>query len=237
MEETISVLKYLVSAGYGSRRTCASIIMKGSVKSNGHFVTSLKHLISPTDEVEVNGSSVQKAQSKKVYLLLHKPKGYLSSVSDDRSRPTVLDLIPKNYKAPGLVPAGRLDYLSSGLMIITNDGDLVYKITHPKFKIEKEYSVVLDKPLQESDIQKLKRGYKIESGFARALDVKLINRAKNHYSVVLTEGKKREIRLLIKELGTTVKELQRIRIGGIRLGKLPPMALVPMSQSQINSLR
>ena len=128
----------MVSAGYGSRRTCASIIMKGSVKSNGHFVTSLKHLISPTDEIEVNGSSVQKAQSKKVYLLLHKPKGYLSSVSDDRSRPTVLDLIPKNYKTPGLVPAGRLDYLSSGLMIITNDGDLVYKITHPKFKIEKE---------------------------------------------------------------------------------------------------
>ena len=137
----------------------------------------------------------------------------------------------------GLVRAGRLDYLSSGLMILTNDGVLVYRITHPKFKIEKEYLVFLDKPLLESDIQKLTRGYKIESGFARVLAVKTINRSNNQYSIVLNEGKKREIRLLIKGLGIHVKDLQRVRIGQIRLGRLASMGIAPMTKLQIESLR
>ena len=162
--------------------------MKGEVKANGQLITSLKHLISNHDLLEVNGQQISIEQTKKVHLILNKPKGYLSSVSDDRNRPTVLDLVPEKYKVPGLVPAGRLDYLSSGLMILTNDGDLVYRITHPKFKIEKEYLVFLDKPLLESDIQKLTKGYKIEPGFARVLAVKTINRSNNQYSIVLNEG-------------------------------------------------
>ncbi|MBJ28340.1 MAG: pseudouridine synthase [Chloroflexi bacterium] len=237
MEQEISVLKYLVSSGIGSRRVCASLIMKGEVKANGQLITSLKHLISNHDLLEVSGQQISIGQTKKVHLILNKPKGYLSSVSDDRNRPTVLDLVPEKYKVPGLVPAGRLDYLSSGLMILTNDGDLVYRITHPKFKIEKEYLVFLDKPLLESDIQKLTRGYKIESGFARVLAVKTINRSNNQYSIVLNEGKKREIRLLIKGLGIHVKDLQRVRIGQIRLGRLASMDIAPMTKLQIESLR
>ena len=164
----LPLVKYLVSAGVGSRRHVVELVVDGKVRVNGERAESITLPVSSRDRVEVGGETVRAATAPPVYLLLNKPLGYLSTVHDDRGRPTVLDLVPQARRAPGLVPAGRLDLESSGLMLLTNDGDLVYRVTHPRYGVRKEYRVLLGLARAHGDGDGLGcGGYRLRWGWRR----------------------------------------------------------------------
>lgn len=215
------LVKRLVAGGAGSRRRAASLIFSGAVSVNGRPATNLNHSVSAGDAVSVNGEPLAQAEERTVYLLLNKPRGYLCAVSDPRGRPTVLDLVPDALRVAGLVPAGRLDAESTGLLLLTNDGAFVERVTHPRYGVVKEYDVLLDRPLAPRDLARLTDGVAIEGGVARALSVSQANKAEARYAVELAEGKKREVRLMMRAARRRVLRLTRVRVGGLRLGRLP----------------
>ena len=133
------LVKRLVAGGAGSRRRAAALIMEGSVSVNGQPATNLNHPVTANDAVSVNGQPLAQAEKRTVYLLLNKPRGYLCAVSDSRGRPTVLDLVPDALRVAGLVPVGRLDADSTGLLLLSNDGAFVERVTHPRYGVVKEY--------------------------------------------------------------------------------------------------
>ena len=165
------LVKRLVAGGAGSRRRSAALIIEGAVSVNGQPATNLNHPVSASDAVSVNGQPLAQAEKRTVYLLLNKPKGYLCAVSDSRGRPTVLDLVPDALRVAGLVPVGRLDADSTGLLLLSNDGAFVERVTHPRYGVVKEYDVLLDRPLWPRDQARLLSGVEIEGGLARALSV------------------------------------------------------------------
>ena len=215
------LVKRLVAGGAGSRRRAAALIIEGSVSVNGRPATNLNHPVSPSDAVSVNGQPLAQAEKRTVYLLLNKPRGYLCAVSDSRGRPTVLDLVPDALRVAGLVPVGRLDADSTGLLLLSNDGAFVERVTHPRYGVVKEYDVLLDRALSPRDQARLLDGVEIESGVARALSVEPVRKGEARYAVELAEGKKREVRLMMRALGRRVLRLTRVRVGGLRLGRLP----------------
>ena len=219
------LVKRLVAGGAGSRRHAAALIFSGAVSVNGEPATNLNHAVRTRDAISVNGEPLAQAEERTIYLLLNKPRGYLCAVSDARGRPTVLDLVPDRLRVAGLVPVGRLDAESAGLLLLSNDGSFVERVTHPRYGIVKEYDVLLDRPLTPRDQARLLEGVAIESGLARAVSVTPANphavRGEARYAVELTEGKKREIRLMMRALRRHVIRLTRVRVGGLRLGRLP----------------
>ena len=258
------LVKRLVAGGAGSRRRAAALIISGVVSVNGQPATNLNHPVSVSDAVSVNGKPLAQAEKRTVYLLLNKPRGYLCTVSDSRGRPTVLDLVPDSLRVAGLVPVGRLDADSTGLLLLSNDGAFVERVTHPRYGVVKEYSVLVHRALTPRDEARLLEGVEIEGGLARALSVSLVDNTESHlprpaprgasrlapaargvtsrlapaatmgaprqaptaprgearYSLELTEGKKREVRLMMRAVGRHVLQLSRVRVGGLRLGKL-----------------
>ena len=226
------LVKQLVAAGVGSRRWSAALIMQGAVSVNGEQALDLNRPVGPGDSVQVNGTTVGQADDRRVYLLLNKPRGYLSAVRDARGRPTVLDLVPSALRVPGLVPAGRLDLYSAGLLLLTNDGNLVNRITHPRYGVEKEYDVLVDRPLSAGEQRRLLSGIEIEEGVAAAVAVEPFKGTEARYRVVLVEGKKREVRLMMAGLGRSVLRLTRVRIGGLRLGALSPGSVRRLTESE-----
>ena len=215
------LVKRLVAGGAGSRRRAAALIIEGSVSVNGQPATSLNHPVSASDAVSVNGQPLAQAEKRTVYLLLNKPRGYLCAVSDSRGRPTVLDLVPDALRVAGLVPVGRLDADSTGLLLLSNDGAFVERVTHPRYGVVKEYDVLLDRALRPRDQARLLDGVEIEGGLARALSVEPVRKGEARYAVELAEGKKREVRLMMRAVGRRVLRLARVRVGGLRLGRLP----------------
>ena len=211
---SVRLNRFLASAGLGSRRSVEELIRSGRVRINGHVVTDLATQVQPEDSVKV-GSRVVHAQQP-IYAVLHKPAGYVCTASDDRDRRTIFDLLPKNW--PRVFHVGRLDKESEGLLIITNDGELSLALTHPRFHIEKEYEVGIDKPFEAADREKLLRGFRIEGGWAKAEKVILF--APLLLKLVLRQGIKRQIRLMLYELGYEVVKLRRVRIGALHLGNL-----------------
>tara|TARA_Y100000817_G_C16733430_1_gene489059 strand:- start:36 stop:755 length:720 start_codon:yes stop_codon:yes gene_type:complete len=228
-----SLVKYLVSAGVGSRRKSASLIMEGQVFVNDSKILSLTHPINLGDTVRVNGLKLSPPENKKIYILINKPRGYLSAVSDPRGRHTILDLVPMNLRVPGLVPAGRLDLYSSGLMVLSNDGEFVNRITHPRYEVEKEYEVLLDTTLSEADKKKLVKGIMIENGIAKVQSIRGKSSSSPQYNLILIEGKKREIRLLMSALGKNVRRLERTRIGNFELGALATGSVQRLSEEEV----
>ena len=235
----LTLVKYLVSAGAGSRRHVVELVVGGKVRVNGERAESITLPVSSRDRVEVGGETVRAATAPPVYLLLNKPLGYLSTVRDDRGRPTVLDLVPQARRAPGLVPAGRLDLESSGLMLLTNDGDLVYRVTHPRYGVRKEYRVLLDSPVPTGTVTALLRGVQTPMGTATALAVRRVARdaAVPLYHVTLVEGKNREVRLMFRAVGRQVVELQRVRIGSLGLRGLRPGESRELTTIEVRRLR
>ena len=154
--------------------------MEGSVSVNGRPATNLNHPVSASDAVSVNGQPLAQAEKRTVYLLLNKPRGYLCAVSDSRGRPTVLDLVPDALRVAGLVPVGRLDADSTGLLLLSNDGAFVERVTHPRYGVVKEYDVLLDRALWPRDQARLLDGVEIEGGLARALSVSPMGNAESH---------------------------------------------------------
>jgi 23S rRNA pseudouridine2605 synthase len=192
------------------------LITSGQVRINGHVVTDLATQVGPDDAVKV-GSRLLRAEQK-ITVLLNKPPGFVCTASDERDRKTIFQLLPPNW--PRLHHVGRLDKESEGLLLVTNDGDLTLALTHPRYKIEKEYEVLIDKPFNPKDKEKLLRGFHIMGGRAKTEWVEILS--PNHLRLVLTQGIKRQIRLMLYELGYEVERLARIRLGMLKVGEMRP---------------
>ena len=208
--------RFLASAGLGSRRGVEELITTGQVRINGRVVTDLATQVGPDDAVKVGSRLLRSEQPLSV--LLNKPKGYVCTASDERDRKTIFDLLPKNW--PRIYHVGRLDKDSEGLLIMTNDGDLSLALTHPRYKIEKEYEVLLDKSFDLKDREKLLRGFHIMGGRAKVERLEVLG--PQHLGLTLTQGIKRQIRLMLYELGYEVERLARVRLGPLKIGEMRP---------------
>jgi len=214
--------KYLTLCGLGSRRKVEELIVSGAVAVNGTVVTNLATVIdTDIDKVSCSGELLNPID-KKFYLILHKPKGYVTTLQDEKGRATVMELIPERYVHAGVMPVGRLDMDTEGLLIFTNDGDLAYRLTRPSFKVQKEYIVDLDRPIQEIDRLRIEKGYfvhqiKVKTG---AATVTVLGKTGYTVRMIISEGKKRQIRYSFKNLGYKVVKLKRISYGPISLGRL-----------------
>ncbi len=213
----IRLQKFISDAGVTSRRKAEEIILSGRVKVNGIIAEIGCKVDESKDVIEIDGKKIT-LNEKNVYILLNKPKGYLSSVTDDRGRKTVVELIGIKER---IFPVGRLDYDTEGLLILTNDGDFTYRVTHPKFEISKTYIATLDKKVEWDKIKILNEGVEIEDYVGKANELSVINEEKNEVLITISQGKNRQVRKMFEKTGYTVKKLRRIRIGGLMLGNLP----------------
>ncbi len=219
--KTVRINRYLADAGLGSRRKVEELVSSGAVQINGKVATELSTQITPgADEVKVEGRLIHPAD-KKVYLLLNKPRQYIVTRQDEYDRKTIYKLLPDF--AQNCVSAGRLDKDTEGLLLVTNDGDVVQALTHPTKKVEKVYRVEVDYPLSTKQLAQLREGVLID-GY-RTQPAGVFVRSNRQGAVVLkmviTEGKKRQIRLMIEAVNRKVLSLKRVQIGEIELGKLP----------------
>lgn len=211
--------KYLALCSIASRRKAEQLVLDGKVEVNGEICTNLATDILDNDIVKVNGVPAVLPNDYEYYML-NKPKGYVSSVKDDRGRKTVVSLINTNTR---IFPVGRLDYDSEGLLLLTNDGELTYKLTHPKHEIEKTYIVKIEGELSKAEISKLENGVVIDNN-AKLSHCKItIDSVKNNITrlvIVIHEGKNREIRKMFEAFNKTVILLKRIKIAKLSLGGL-----------------
>ncbi len=228
--------KVMAHAGVASRRKSEDIIAEGRVKVNGVVVTEMGTKVDPVhDTIEVDGEEIEK--EKKIYIKLHKPKGYVTTVNDPQGRQTVLDLIHSIDKR--IYPVGRLDLDSSGLLLLTNDGDLTYKITHPSHELDKEYTVVVNGELTKAELNRFKKGIQLEEGKTSPAKIEKVNQdSKNTtYKVIIHEGMNRQIRRMFDKLGYEVVSLIRVRIGNISLGSLQPGEYRKLSRKKLQDLK
>ncbi len=206
--------KYLSNSGIASRRQAEVLISSGKVKVNGEIVKTLGTSIdSEQDQIFYNNKLVK--SDDKVYYLLNKPVGYICSNFDAHNRQNVLTLVPKS---PRVYPVGRLDKDSQGLLLLTNDGDLTYELTHPKFAVKKEYLVELDKEILAKDLLKLKSGIRLTEGVAKADQVKKISPYK--IQITIHQGWNRQLRRMLQALNYKVVSLTRVKEGDLALGNL-----------------
>ena len=214
----IRLQKYMAECGVASRRKCEELISQGKVKVNEKIVTELGTKVNPDkDKVVFNGKTLKYEDDEKVYILLNKPIGYVTTVKDQFSRDTVLDLIKTNKR---VVPVGRLDMYTSGAIILTNDGDFVYKVTHPKHEIEKTYNVTVKGVVTKEDIENLQKGVVIDENYitkeANARILK-IDKEKDisRIEIKIHEGKNRQVRKMCEAINKKVLALHRSKIGNI----------------------
>ena len=209
--------KYLADCGVGSRRECDKLIADGCVKINGK-IASLGANVEENDSVSVNGRRVA-PKTKNYYIMLHKPKGCVTTVKDDMGRKTVMDFV--DIKAR-LFPVGRLDYDTEGLLILTNDGDVANKLTHPKNNVEKVYVARLSGSLTEAERQTLERGVEIDGRKTMPAKVKILAKDEHHtrVEVTITEGRNRQVKKMFESVGKEVEFLKRVAEGELRLGGL-----------------
>ena len=211
-----TLLKALAAAGLGSRRRLADAIKQGKVTLNGQVVTDFRQPVSESDVIAIDGREVSLKAEAKTYIMLNKPVGILSASIDKRGGRIALDILPPQYRRLRLYPAGRLDKDSSGLLLRTNDGGL----THPRFGQEKEYLVYIKKELTADDIAGLESGLELDDGLTAPAGVRQVSEAPYNYSVIIHEGRKRQVRRMLAALGCPVLALKRVRLGNLRLGGL-----------------
>lgn len=214
MEERLQ--KYLANCGVASRRKCEEYILQGKVKVNGEIVTELGTKINPEkDAIQFENKTI-KENAKQVYILLNKPIGYVTTSDDQFGRDTVLDLVKVRER---VVPVGRLDMYTSGALILTNDGDFVYKVTHPKHEIEKTYTVTIKGIVQQSEVKQLREGVQIEDYTTRPAKVKILKtdteKDISRLEITIHEGKNRQVRKMCEAVGRKVLALHRSKIGNI----------------------
>jgi 23S rRNA pseudouridine2605 synthase len=223
--------RYLAAAGLGSRRQCDELIASGHVTINGQVCTNFSVQPGPRDHVKVNGKLVH--VEPPATIILHKPAGFVSTRRDPHARDTIFDLIPAKFDS--LFHVGRLDAQTEGLLLLTNDGDLAQHLSHPRFKIDKEYEVTLDKPWDSSLTQRMLRGIVLDGERARVADLRALTPTR--LRVVLRQGINRQIRRMFEAFGYRVKHLIRLRIGNLRLGDLPRGHWRPLTSVELNSLK
>lgn len=235
MGEIVRLQKYIAMCGVASRRKAEELIEKGVVKVNGEKITELGTKVEiGADTVMVNGNII-KTEQKKYYIMLNKPVGYVSTVHDQFERPSVLDLVELKSR---LFPVGRLDYDTSGLLLLTNDGDFTYKVTHPKFQMNKTYIAIIKGGITIAGLNRLRRGVKIEDYTTSPAEVEILE-AKDGYTqikITIHEGKNRQVRKMFESVGCKVVELERISIGDIILGNLPLGRWRHLTSHEVNYL-
>lgn len=235
MEERLQ--KYLANNGIAARRKCEEFILAGRVKVNGKTVTELGVKINPeNDIVEFDGKKVEKVEHH-VYILLNKPIGYVTTVKDQFDRPTVLDLVKVKEK---ILPVGRLDMYTSGALILTNDGEFINKITHPKNEVEKTYTVTVKGIINEEDVKRLEDGVEIEDYVSGKAKVKILktDEEKNFSRVQITihEGKNREVRKMCEAIGKKVLALHRRKITNLDVKNLKIGQWRYLTDNEVKSL-
>ncbi len=211
--------KTMASCGVASRRKCEEYILNGRVKVNGVVVTELGTKVSKKDKIEFDGKELIKEQL--VYYVLYKPTGYLTSVSDPMGRRTVMDLIDSETKKTRIFPIGRLDYDTSGVLLLTNDGDLSYRLTRSAKEIEKIYQVRVNGIINQTAVTSLMKGVMIDGKMTKRAQVEVMDIDKVNKSslikITITEGRNRQVRKMCEAVGFEVKKLKRISFGGVTL--------------------
>jgi 23S rRNA pseudouridine2605 synthase len=226
--------RLLASAGFGSRRQCEELIESGRVDVDGEIVTQLGTTVDPAaDKVRVDGVPLKK--QKLVYYAVNKPVGFVTTNRDPHGRPRVIDLVPPDER---VFPVGRLDRSSEGLILLTNDGELAQKLTHPKFGVRKVYRVTVAGKVDGETMKKMRQGIYIAEGFVKVEGVKLLKSRSRatELEVVLREGKNREIRRILARLGHKVQQLRRIAVGPLRLGDVPSGAYRVVTPLEVEKL-
>ena len=228
--------RLLARAGYGSRRAVEELIVEGRVTVDGKVAVLGDRADPGHDEVRVDGVAVNLDPNVRYYAL-HKPAGVVTTMRDPQGRTDIRRFLPPD--GPRVFPVGRLDRDSEGLLLLTNDGDLANALSHPRFGVEKEYLAEVDGTPTARHVALMKRGVELEDGHARVKDARVAGRAggRGAVRVVMTEGRKREVRRLLAAVGLPVARLVRVRIGPVRLGRLAPGELRELSHEELLALR
>lgn len=215
--ESQRLQKRIANSGYTSRRKAEVLIEEGKVKVNGEQVTELGTKVKPSDIIEVEGIKIE--QEDKLYILFYKPTQVITSVSDDKGRKVVTDYFKELETR--IYPVGRLDYDTSGLLLLTNDGDFTNLMTHPRYKIKKKYIVKLKGYLMREEVKALEKGVKLEDGMTHPATVKIKNQDKEKSNtlveITISEGRNRQVRRMFEHFGHQVTKLQRIEFGPLNL--------------------
>jgi len=233
----LRINKFLASAGFGSRRKCEDLVREGRVSCNGVVVADLGFSVDENkDKVLVDGKQAV-VVSEFTYVMLHKPKGVITSMSDEHGRKTVKDIMPEEYK--NLKPVGRLDYDSEGLLLMTNDGDLAFVLTHPSNEITKTYIVKVEGEVKESHLAVMRAGVVIDGVRLSKCKVKLLERGEKltKLEVVISEGKNRQVRKMFDAVGLNVVFLKRTQIGDLKLGGLTRGTCRPLNVQEVLYLK
>ncbi len=228
--------KYIAASGLTSRRKADDLISNGNVKVNGVSMREPGYDVKEGDVVEVNGNVIRVNQ-KMEYVIINKPLGFITTVEDDKQRHTVMELV-KDVDAR-LFPVGRLDYNTSGLLIMTNDGDLAYRLTHPKHNIDKTYIATVNGIVSDEKVNKLRNGVDIGGFITSKAKVKIIRGTKNSTTLEITihEGKNRQVRKMFAAVGNKVTDLERVAIGEIRLGRLAEGHYRKLTREEVEYLK
>lgn len=227
--------RYIASSGLCSRRKAEELVREGRVSLNGKLVVEMGVPVQEGDEVAVDGVPVSPAQHQ--YIVLNKPKGVVTTLSDPQRRPTVARLLPPS--AQGLKPVGRLDLETEGLLILTNDGELAMRLTHPRYGVEKEYEAEVAGVPTEDTLEKLRKGVFVEGRRTSPAQVRLLGYGATNarLSITIHEGRKRQVRLMCLSVGHPVQELKRVRIGPLRLKGMRPGEARVIGVQQVKTLK
>ena len=225
----------LARAGFGSRRACEELIVSGLVSVNGTVASLGDKVEAGRDRVTLRGVDVNLDPNVRYYAL-HKPTGVVTTMRDPHGRPHVGDLLPS--EGPRVFPVGRLDRDTEGLLLLTNDGELANRLTHPRFSVEKEYLAEVDGRPTTKHLAALRKGVELDDGPARTTSVRIADARpdRGQLRLVMTEGRKREVRRLLAAVGLPVRRLVRVRIGPVRLGRLKPGAVRELTPEEVLGL-
>lgn len=238
MGEIVRLQKYIAMCGAASRRSAEKFISDGKVRVNGKIIREQGTKIEiGADKVELNGDML-KLSGKMYYIMLNKPAGYVSSVKDQFERPTVIDIIKNDINAR-VFPVGRLDYETEGLLLLTNDGDFTYRVTHPKFHMEKTYVAILKGGITVRALSALRRGVNIGDFVTSPAKVEILDAeaGKTMVEIVIHEGKNRQVRRMFEAVGCKVEYLKRTKVGNVEMGNLPLGRWRYLTSHEINYLK
>jgi len=227
--------KYLAHAGLFSRRSAAEIVKEGKVTVNEIVEKNPAYTVLSHDVVKFEGKII-KPEEKKVYILMNKPKNTITTVSDEKGRKTVTEIVQRKY-SQRIYPVGRLDRNTTGLLLLTNDGDLTTKLSHPSHKVKKIYHAILDKNINQAELDKIKKGLELEDGVAEVDEIVYAGDGKNEVLITIHIGKNRIVRRIFEHLGYVVEKLDRIYYAGLTKKDLPRGFFRDLSKEEINLLK
>ena len=234
-KDTIRLNKYIANSGICSRREADELITQGLVEVNGKVVTEMGYQVQKTDRVVFDGQSI--TPEKPVYVLLNKPKGYISTTKDEKARKTVMDLVA-NASPYRLFPVGRLDRQTTGLILLTNDGHLTKKLTHPSFGVKKIYHVTLDRKLSVEDLRTIAEGVRLEEGVAEVDSISYIEgKPKNEVGIEIHIGWNRVVRRVFKKMGYEVEALDRVIFAGLTKKNIKRGHWRILTEMEVNNLK